>query len=113
MNQAAQTPSEIVEYDSSVRYLNRDLSLLDFHLRVLEQAVDPLTDSLRTTADPIMRADVAWALGRIAGPRCIDPLMGMVVEPDPAVRYTAADALARTSNRLLDHRADSASKSRP
>ncbi len=42
MNQAAQTPSEIVEYDSSVRYLNRDLSLLDFHLRVLEQAVDPL-----------------------------------------------------------------------
>jgi HEAT repeat protein len=78
-----------------------------------EQAVDPLTDSLRTTADPIMRADVAWALGRIAGPRCIDPLMGMVVESDPAVRYTAADALARTSNRLLDHAADSASKSRP
>ncbi|GAC1372800.1 MAG: polyphosphate kinase 1 [Aquirhabdus sp.] len=42
MNQAAQTTSEIVEYDSNVRYLNRDLSLLDFHLRVLEQAVDPL-----------------------------------------------------------------------
>jgi len=78
-----------------------------------EQSVGPLTDSLRTIADPIMRADVAWALGRIAGPRCIEPLMGMVVESDPAVRYTAADALARTSNRLLDHPADSASKSRP
>jgi len=41
MNQAVQT-SEAIEYDQSVRYLNRDLSLLDFHLRVLEQAVDPL-----------------------------------------------------------------------
>jgi len=74
-----------------------------------EPAVGPLTDSLRTAADPMMRANVAWALGRIAGPECIDPLMGMVVETDPAVRYTAADALARTSNKLLDHKADSAS----
>ncbi len=78
-----------------------------------EPAVGPLTDSLRTTTDPIMRANVAWALGRIAGPNCIDPLMGLVVESDPAVRYTAADALARTSNRLLSHPAGSASKRRP
>jgi hypothetical protein len=42
MNHAAQVPSDIVTFDPSVRYLNRDLSLLDFHLRVLEQAVDPL-----------------------------------------------------------------------
>ena len=41
MNQAVKT-SEVVEYDQSIRYINRDLSLLDFHLRVLEQAVDPL-----------------------------------------------------------------------
>jgi len=62
-----------------------------------------LTESLQKTNDPMMRADVAWALGRIAGPQCITPLMGMVVEPDSAVRYTSADALARTSTRLLNH----------
>ncbi len=42
MNQVAKEPSELVEFDSRARYLNRELSLLDFHLRVLEQAVDPL-----------------------------------------------------------------------
>ena len=42
MNQVAKVPSEVIEFDSRVRYLNRELSLLDFHLRVLEQAVDPL-----------------------------------------------------------------------
>jgi polyphosphate kinase len=41
MNQAVKT-TEVIEYDQSIRYINRDLSLLDFHLRVLEQAVDPL-----------------------------------------------------------------------
>ncbi len=51
--------------------------------------------------DPIVRADVAWALGRIARPACIEPLIDMVAEPDVAVRYTAADALARTTDRLL------------
>ncbi len=66
-----------------------------------------LIDSLQETLDPMMRADVAWALGRIADPRCIKPLMGMVAESDLAVRYTAADALSRTSTGLLkkkDHR---------
>lgn len=39
MNTAMTTP---VEYTYNDRYINRELSILDFHLRVLEQAVDPL-----------------------------------------------------------------------
>jgi HEAT repeat protein len=51
--------------------------------------------------DPIARAEVAWALGRIGGPGCVAPLIAMVAEPDHAVRYTAADALDRAAIRLL------------
>ncbi|HTY53879.1 MAG TPA: HEAT repeat domain-containing protein [Candidatus Binataceae bacterium] len=69
-----------------------------------EAAVEPLTNILRTDPDPIMRADVAWGLGRISSPKCIDPLLRLVTETDPAVRYTAADALTRTANHLLAHR---------
>ena len=35
------TPAQ-PEYTYNDRYINRELSILDFHLRVLEQAVDPL-----------------------------------------------------------------------
>ncbi len=42
MNTAASTPSTQIEYSYNDRYINRELSILDFHLRVLEQAVDPL-----------------------------------------------------------------------
>ena len=42
MNTAASTTSAPTEYTYNDRYINRELSILDFHLRVLEQAVDPL-----------------------------------------------------------------------
>lgn len=51
--------------------------------------------------DPMARAEVAWALGRIGGADSVAPLIAMVSEPDHAVRYTAADALDRTAMRLL------------
>lgn len=53
------------------------------------------------TGDPIVRAEVAWALGRIGGAGSVAPLIAMVAEPDHTVRYTAADALDRTAARLL------------
>ena len=75
-----------------------------------EQEAVFLIDSLQKSNDPMMRADVAWALGRIGCPKCIATLMGLVVEPDSAVRYTSADALARTSTRLLNHRTAASGK---
>ena len=43
MNTAASTsPILQPEYAYNDRYINRELSILDFHLRVLEQSVDPL-----------------------------------------------------------------------
>lgn len=42
MNNAITTTSSTpIEYNFNERYINRELSILDFHLRVLEQAVDP------------------------------------------------------------------------
>lgn len=35
-------PNTPIQYTYNERYINRELSILDFHLRVLEQAVDPL-----------------------------------------------------------------------
>lgn len=67
-----------------------------------DEEVATLIKLFHRTEDPILRADIAWALGRIARPACIEPLIDMVAEPDAAVRYTAADALARTTNRLLN-----------
>ena len=42
MNTAADPSPTQIEYTYNDRYINRELSILDFHLRVLEQAVDPL-----------------------------------------------------------------------
>lgn len=36
------SPATLPQYEANERYINRELSILDFHLRVLEQAVDPL-----------------------------------------------------------------------
>jgi len=42
MNTAISTLPTQTEYTYNDRYINRELSILNFHLRVLEQAVDPL-----------------------------------------------------------------------
>ncbi|MDP9803310.1 polyphosphate kinase 1 [Acinetobacter calcoaceticus] len=42
MNTAITPTTTLIEYSYNDRYINRELSILDFHLRVLEQAVDPL-----------------------------------------------------------------------
>ena len=42
MNTAITATTTPIEYSYNDRYINRELSILDFHLRVLEQAVDPL-----------------------------------------------------------------------
>ncbi|OTG79955.1 polyphosphate kinase 1 [Acinetobacter sp. ANC 5054] len=42
MNTAAEVAQAPTEYTYNDRYINRELSILDFHLRVLEQAVDPI-----------------------------------------------------------------------
>ena len=57
-----------------------------------------LTDK---SEDPMVRAEVAWALGRIGTAGSLSPLLAMISEPDHVVRYTAADALDRTAMRLL------------
>ncbi|HVB78643.1 MAG TPA: HEAT repeat domain-containing protein [Candidatus Binataceae bacterium] len=56
-----------------------------------------------TASDPITRAEVAWALGRIGGASSVAPLIAMVAEPDHTVRYTAADALDRAAIGLLEN----------
>jgi HEAT repeat protein len=71
-----------------------------------ENDIPVLRNRLRSTKDPIQRAGFAWAFGRIARRGCIPELMAMVPESDPAVRYTAADALDRTANGLLAHRTE-------
>jgi HEAT repeat protein len=60
-----------------------------------------LSEMLPHTSDPLMRAQIAWSLGRIAQSDGIAILIALVQEKDPAVRYTAADALDRTAQRLL------------
>jgi HEAT repeat protein len=63
--------------------------------------IGALTAMLRRDENPIVRAEVAWALGRIPSRRVIDPLIELVQEKAPEVRYTAAEGLARTATRLI------------
>jgi HEAT repeat protein len=69
-----------------------------------EPEVELLGQLLRQTKDPMMRADIAWSLGRIGSPNGIVMLLGMVQETAPAVRYTAADGLDQTAIHLLGGR---------
>jgi HEAT repeat protein len=59
-----------------------------------------LSKSSERVQDPIELAQVAWALGRIGKPECIPLLLKLVQNPAPEVRDTAADALARTADKL-------------
>jgi HEAT repeat protein len=82
-----------------------DVSLLGIRAIGLLGGADEVGFLVRLSdgaVDPIARAEVAWALGRIGGPGCVAPLIAMVSEPDHAVRYTAADALDRAAIRLLE-----------
>ncbi len=63
--------------------------------------IGALTKLMHADEDPIVRADVAWALGRMSSREVIDPLVELVEEEAPTVRYTAADGLARTASRLI------------
>lgn len=63
--------------------------------------IGALTRRIRADDDAMVRADLAWALGRMTSPAAIDPLVELVQEEAPAVRYTAAEGLARATHRLM------------
>src|SRR5581483_9388824 len=60
-----------------------------------------LSGLLRDHNDPTVRAEVAWALGRIGSSSSIATLLVMVPEQEPMVRYTAADSLNHIATHLL------------
>jgi len=81
-----------------------DLSILGIRAIGLSGGADEVGLLVRLAdqaSDPIARAEVAWALGRIGSRGSVAPLIAMVSELDHTVRYTAADALGRTAIRLL------------
>jgi len=85
---------------------NDDIGLRMAALKVVssfggDQEAAALIKSLAQTDEPTLRALIARGLGRIARPTCIKPLLGMVTEQTPAVRYTAADGLGRIADRML------------
>lgn len=65
------------------------------------QDIGALTKLMHADEDPMVRADVAWALGRMSSRKVIEPLVELVQEEAPTVRYTAADGLARAAGRLI------------
>jgi HEAT repeat protein len=65
------------------------------------QEIGILTAALDRASESFMTAQIAWSLGRISRPECLRPLMPLLKSPNATVRYSAADALARTTTRLL------------
>jgi HEAT repeat protein len=61
-----------------------------------------LSTALRQSSEAFMTAQIAWSLGRIARPESIRPLLPLLRSSNPTVRYSAADALARTATQLLN-----------
>lgn len=70
-------------------------------LRGGPKEVELFNQMLPHAPDPLLRAQVAWSLGRIGCAEAIGTLLRLVPETDPAVRYTAADALGRAAQRRL------------
>jgi HEAT repeat protein len=66
-----------------------------------ERNAQLLSGLLRDNTDPTVRAEIAWALGRIGSSNSIESLLVMVPEQDPVVRYTAADSLNHIATHLL------------
>lgn len=62
-----------------------------------EPEIAVLQDARPKVADPIILAQIAWALGKIGRPHCVPPLLDLVQSGEPEVRNTAADALTRTA----------------
>jgi len=60
-----------------------------------------LTSALGQASEAFMTAQIAWSLGRIAQPESVRPLLPLLKSSNATVRYSAADALARTATRLL------------
>jgi len=60
-----------------------------------------LADALGHASESIMIAQIAWSLGRISRLECIPPLIPLLKSSNVTVRYSAAEALARTATRLL------------
>jgi HEAT repeat protein len=84
---------------------DRDLSLQGIRAIGISgdtREIDFLAHVADEATDPVVRAEAAWALGRIGGTDAVAPLIAMVSDPDHSVRYTAADALDRTALRLLE-----------
>lgn len=67
-----------------------------------EAEVPVLREVIPKTDQPIELAQIAWSLGRIGSQHCIPVLLEMVQNPAAVVRNTAAEALARTADRLIN-----------
>lgn len=90
----------------TIALANPDIGLRMAALKTLgsiggEPEAVALKDVLARINEPTSRALIARALGRIARPACIEPLLAMVPESTAMERYTAAAGLERTASRLL------------
>ncbi len=68
-------------------------------LRIGAAAVGPLIDALKNQ-DHDRRADAAWILGRIGGPKAVGPLVGALEDRNARVRAEAAMALGNMGNAM-------------
>jgi HEAT repeat protein len=80
----------------AVRAFN--LQELDPPQALSHPGLEPTLSRLAGDEDPLIRRRVAFALGQIGTPACIERLEVMVDDPDADTRYNAAVALAHRGN---------------